>query len=489
MSSPDLTGPPVSKAPAVTAASKTVLGGIYRDILQAQAIDRLPERVRAAIAAKDNTGEVLIKLIQLTIVGLMGVIYFLSPKTSAGTAFSPVPVFLVAYMALNINGLLWALRKPLPDWSVYISILFDFALLYGLLWSFHIQYEQPASFALKAPALLYVFIFIALRALRFQARFVVAAGLVATIGWIAMIFYVIMIDPGDNMLTRNYVTYLTSNSILIGAELDKIISIIFVTAILAIAVRGGNNLLVRAVAEQNAAQDLSRFFDQSVADEIRNSKELIRAGEGQTRDAAILNVDIRGFTRMAAQTDASEVMAILSAYQDRVVAIVQASGGTIDKFMGDGIMATYGAARPSATYAADALRAVDAINADIERWSVEDPKLSWLGRAAIGMSVASGPIIFGAVGRENRLEFTVIGDAVNRSAKLEKHNKVIGSSAITDAKTYQTAIAQGYRPVSEPVHIDGQIDGVAGTTELVILGRAGKAVTETPAPLRISGDS
>ena len=450
----------------------TIVGGIYHDILQAQALDVLPQRVRAAIAAKDNTGEVLIKLIQLAIVSLMGVIYFLSPKTSAGTDFSPVPIFLTAYLALNVNGLLWALRKPLPDWSVYVSIIFDFALLYGLLWSFHIQYEQPASFALKAPALLYVFIFIALRALRFQARFVIAAGAVATIGWIAMILYVIMIDPSDNMLTRNYVTYLTSNTILIGAELDKIISILFVTAILAIAVRGGNNLLVRAISEQSAAQDLSRFFDQSVADEIRNSAELIRAGEGEKRDAAILNVDIRGFTRMAARTDASRVMAILSAYQDRVVSIVHASGGTIDKFMGDGIMATFGAARPNATYAADALRAVDAILADAETWPEEKSGLSWINRDSIGMSVASGSIIYGAVGRENRLEFTVIGDAVNRSAKLEKHNKVLGTVAITDRATFDAAVAQGYRPAADPAGIAAHVEGISGDTELVVLKSA-----------------
>ena len=174
---------------------RATLRDIYNDILAPQAIERLPERVRAAIFAKDHTGEVLIKLIQLSIVSLMGVIYFLSPKTSAGTAFSPVPYFLAAYLVLNMIGLVWALRAPLPDWSVYISILIDFSLLYGLLWSFHIQYEQPASFALKAPALLYVFIFIALRALRFQSRFVIAAGFVAVLGWIAMIFYVVMIDP------------------------------------------------------------------------------------------------------------------------------------------------------------------------------------------------------------------------------------------------------------------------------------------------------
>ena len=464
------TSPETLNTPIVARrGAQSVFAVIYSDILQAQALDKLPARVRAAIAERDHSGEVLIKLIQLFIVCLMGTIYFLSPKTSAGTDFSPVPLFLAAYLILNVIGFIWALRRPLPDWSVYVSILFDFTLLYGLLWSFHIQYEQPASFALKAPALLYVFIFIALRALRFQARFVLAAGIVAIIGWVAMIYYVILIDPSDNMLTRNYVTYLTSNSILIGAELDKIISITFVTAILAIAVRGGNNLLVKAIAEQSAARDLSRFFDETVAEDIRNSADEIRAGEGENRQAAVLNVDIRGFTRMAARTDASKVMAILAAYQDRVVSIVQANGGTIDKFMGDGIMATFGATRPSDTYAADALRTVDAIVADADNWQNETTELALVGRDSIGLSVSSGPIIFGAVGRENRLEFTVIGDAVNRSAKLEKHNKELGSVAVTDRPTFDTAIAQGYTPSSEPHCVISSIEGVAGNHEIMVL--------------------
>ena len=61
--------------------------------------------------------------------------------------------------------------------------------------SFHVQYQQPASFVLKAPTLLYVFIFIALRALRFEPRFVLVAGVTAALGWAAIIYYVVNIDP------------------------------------------------------------------------------------------------------------------------------------------------------------------------------------------------------------------------------------------------------------------------------------------------------
>ena len=78
------------------------------------------------------------------------------------------------------------------------------ALLFGLIWSFHLQYGQPPSFYLKVPTLLYVFIFIALRALRFEAKYVVFAGLAAALGWLAMVLYVVYAEPGNSMVTRNW---------------------------------------------------------------------------------------------------------------------------------------------------------------------------------------------------------------------------------------------------------------------------------------------
>ena len=192
-----------------------------------------------------------------------------------------------------------------------------------------------------------MFIFIALRALRFEARFVFAAGAAAALGWVAMVAYVITVDPNDNMITRDYVAYMTSNSVLIGAEFDKIISILVVTAILGAALIRGRALLVRAVAEGAAAQELSRFFAPEIADKIRRADQEISAGTGEVREAAIVNFDMRGFTRFAATHPPDQVMTLLSAYQHLIVPVIQAHGGSIDKFLGDGIMATFGAAAAS----------------------------------------------------------------------------------------------------------------------------------------------
>lgn len=446
--------------------------------------DLLPKRVHAALDERERANEIMARLIQLTIVLMFSLIYAISPKTSPDEAFSPVPYVLGAYLLVSIIGLFWSIRQKLPHWSVYGSILFDFGLLYSLMISFHLQYMQPASFILKAPTLLYVFIFIAIRALRFESRFVIASGLVAVLGWAAMIFYVIRIDPGDNMLTRSYVEYLTSNSILIGAEIDKMLSILLVTAVLTLVVNASNNLLVSAVTEQVAAKDLSRFFDTSIASGIRESADQLEAGKGENREAAILFVDIRGFSRMAVGMEASDVMLTLSRYQSRIVPIVQNCGGVIDKFMGDGIMATFSVGGDRAAGSVLAIEAAERILLDVEKWPLEEPALLDIQAAGIGIGVASGPVAFGAVGQENRLEITVIGSAVNYSAKLEKHNKVLGSRLIVAASTYREALEKNYRSDFTAEFKTAIVEGVAEPQEIVVL--APPVEVEAQAPIGLA---
>ena len=430
----------------------------------------LPERVRESIRDQQDRSEVLIGWFQLAVVLTFGALYLAAPKTfTEESAFAPVPWALAVYLVLTVIRLVWASRARLPDWSLAMSVVFDMTLLLGLIWSFHIQYDQPASFYLKAPTLLYVFIFIALRALRFEARFVILAGVVAALGWGMMILYVVMADPEDMMITRDYVSYMTSNAILLGAEFDKIISILMVTALIAVALQRAKGLLVRAVAEQTAAQELSRFFAPEIANKSKQSDQEIHAGSGEMRDAAVVNLDMRGFTRLASEAPPDVAMGLLSEYQAHVVPVIQKHGGSIDKFLGDGIMATFGAAAPSKTYAADALRALEEAIGATKEWR---QRLQSVGRLCpeVNGSVATGRILFGAVGDESRLEYTVIGDAVNLSAKLEKQNKVLGVHAVCDAETYDRAVEQGYRPESDHRRVAAVlVGGVSHPVDLVVL--------------------
>ena len=146
---------------------------------------------------------------------------------------------------------------------------------------------------------------------------------------------------------------------------------------------------------------------------------------------------------------ANDLIALLAQYQSRMVPVIQRHNGTIDKFLGDGIMATFGATSTSETYTADAIRAVDEVMAVADAWNAER---AGEGKEPIriGAAVATGRIVFGAVGDETRLEYTVIGDAVNVSAKLEKHTKVEKVRALATAEAYEEALAQDAKSEKKP---------------------------------------
>ena len=311
-----------------------------------------------------------------------------------------------------------------------------------------------------------MFLFISIRALRFDSRYVVLAGVVASAGWLLMIGYAIVYDGGMQAVTRNYVEYLTANRILLGAEFDKIITIALVTAILAVAIMRARKTLVRGAQEHAAAVALSRFFSPEIADRIAHAKEEIHAGEGQQRDAAILTTDIRGFTGISAAMPANDVIEILTEYQARLVPAIQNNGGSIDKFMGDGILATFGAAVPSAGYAADALRAAEAVADAAREWGAAREAA---GRPVLRVAVAvtAGPVVFGAIGDESRLEYTVIGDPVNLAAKLDKHGKGLNAGIVTTAETLALATTQDFKSSLNYKYVSAA--GVAGVSEAVDL--------------------
>ena len=432
--------------------------------------EHLPERIISAIQDQQNIGERLVGWFLLAVVILFGLLYTASPKTfTPETTFAPVPWVLLGYLLLVLARLFIAYRSRMSDWMLYISVILDMALLLVLIWTFHVQYKQPPTFYLKSPTLLYIFIFITLRALRFQARFVITAGVVAAAGWILMAVYAMHATGGMDVVTRNYVDYMTSNRILIGAEIDKVVTILTVTAILTVAITRARRLLVRAVAESTAAHDLARFFSPEIVQRITAAEQEVKTGQGQARNAAILMTDIRGFTHMAATVEPDELMKILADYQSKLVPLIQQHGGSIDKFMGDGIMATFGAAVTTNNYAADALRAVDEIMAVTQIWQAE-----CLAHEkpvpCVGAAVTTGRIIFGAVGDATRLEYTVIGDAVNLSAKLEKHTKKEGVRALCTVKAHQKAISQGYQPPGKRTKLTNRrVEGVAEPLDIMVM--------------------
>ncbi len=423
-------------------------------ILGPRAAKRLPERVRATVDQQQRDSEILIGWVQLGVVVLFGTLYLVAPKTSMNTDFRPVPYVLTGYLIFTMLRLWLAYLGRLGPVLLGLSVIVDMGLLMVLIWSFHIQYEQAAPFYLKAPTLLYVFIFIALRALRYQTAYVLAAGAAAALGWSLLLAYAVVTEmlDGDPMITRDYVAYMTSNTVLIGAEVDKIVSILTVTVILAIALVRGRRLLERAVVDSLTARDLSRFVAPEVARRITQSGQGLNAGDGEVGEATVLFTDIEGFSTLSEQVDPATLMGLLNEYFAAVNRVAERHGGVIVQFVGDALLITFNA-RAWPDHAARAVATARDILGDLN----DRPFGAGGHRLRTRCGLNTGLVILGAVGSENRLIFTAHGDEVNLAARLEQLNKSHGTYVLmTDATAEAAGLSETQAPPMGDVTVRGR---------------------------------
>ena len=410
---------------------KNILTGVSRGQI-------LPARVQAAIESQQARSEVIIGWIQLGVVLTFGVLYTIAPKTfGEDAAFAPVPWALACYFAFTVLRIVLAHRGSLPDWLLYVSVIIDMLLLMGLIWSFHLQYQQPPSFYLKVPTLLYVFIFIALRALRFEARFVIAAGVTAAVGWLFMVWYVITSDSME--VTRDYVQYMTSNRVLLGAEFDKIITILLVTMILGVALYRARKLLIESVIESMTAKDLSRFVPSEIVKQVQSSADGIAVGQGELKQTTMLFADLEGFTSLSERLSPTDLINTLNEYFAAVVEPIERFGGSVTQFQGAAILASFNQPRPDDDHAANAVRAAVEIQRILGGQTFGDGLRL---RSRIGIN--SGVVVGGLVGTRDRLGYTVHGDDVNLAARLEQLNKDYGTSILVSESTRNLAGAEAF---------------------------------------------
>jgi adenylate cyclase len=147
---------------------------------------------------------------------------------------------------------------------------------------------------------------------------------------------------------------------------------------------------------------------------------------------------------------------------------IERFNGRIDKFMGDGILATFGAVQPSESHAADALYAAEAVIAALDAMQEDFAAMGWPGPFVTGAAAAAGPVKVGVIGASGRLEFTVIGSAVNLAAKLENANKALHTRALTDAATYRQAQSQGYARTPD-LRAATVVEGLTHPIDIVVL--------------------
>jgi adenylate cyclase len=193
-----------------------------------------------------------------------------------------------------------------------------------------------------------------------------------------------------------------------------------------------NAQLIHRLAFGAATRErLARFLSPAIV-EMASKGGLNLRESGELQEATILFADIRGFTAMAERMSPPSVVSLLNEHFENLVSIVFANGGVLDKFLGDSLMAIWGAPVRREDHAARALRAGLAM---VERVRAMNEVRRGMERESyeIGVGVNTGPVVFGAIGASTRLELTAVGDAVNTASRL--CSLALGGQVITSGES------------------------------------------------------
>lgn len=195
------------------------------------------------------------------------------------------------------------------------------------------------------------------------------------------------------------------------------------------------NAMCKGLRERERLKmSFARYVSTHVLDKILHSETPLKL-EGERRKLTILFSDIRQFTQLAENLPPEKVVNLLNEYFEVMIEIIFSHSGTLDKFIGDGIMAEFGAPLDDPNQEENAIRAAIEMQKQIlllsDKWEKENKP-----RIQMGIGLHTGEAVVGNIGSERRTEYTAIGDAVNVAARLEQATKILKAPILLSETTY-----------------------------------------------------
>jgi adenylate cyclase len=202
---------------------------------------------------------------------------------------------------------------------------------------------------------------------------------------------------------------------------------------------------IKLTGEERERARIRKIFSRYVSDEV--VEKLLASGQfpdlgGEVYQVTVLFSDIRNFTTISEKLKPHQVVDLLNTYFSRACEPILAQGGSVDKFIGDAIMAVFGAPAPYPDQARRALRAALDLAQEAQQfrsWMTEHYRGFDLPDFAVGIGLHTGEAIVGNIGSPWRLEFTAIGDTVNAASRLESLTKELGWTIIASSDTIAAA--------------------------------------------------
>jgi adenylate cyclase len=275
----------------------------------------------------------------------------------------------------------------------------------------------PTAMIYRFEAFPYFFIILALATLAYSWRTILSMGMAAALIWFLSVVGVAVFGTTDAELGRKVAAAFADmpgvrhivdpNSVIWPIRAQEMVIFFLVAVILALRGQRSTALLIRQAGIAAERANLSRYFPPSLVDELATASGIV------------------GFTQLAEGEKPDTVIRILRSCHAVIEEAIFSNGGTLDKYLGDGVMATFGTPRVSPADCANALAAARDIVDGIAAGNAALAK-SGLPQLRISVGVHFGPAIIGNIGSERRLEFATLGDTVNVASRLEAATRSLG---------------------------------------------------------------
>ncbi len=390
-----------------------------------ETLARLEYRNVAAFAEEERQGIMLAAKVRFfALILVLAWVAYDSPLTGLEYYLDLLGIF--AFVVLGALQY-WCARTrfhALP--LTYLFIAID-CLLLAVIFSVQLPFDDtvlPPAIAMDTAQFLYFFMFLMQATFSFRPLLVLWCGFCIIVARGSMWAWHLSLPETYSNLDLEEQTveaWLAAgadlNFLFLGFAATELIVVLIISAGLAVVVSRSRNLVRNRLSAERRRASLARYFSPNVADRISQSETEFTAAKQQ--EVAVLFADIIGFTKLCEQSSADEVIDLLRGYHDRLGNAVFANNGTLDKYIGDGLMATFGTPDPSPQDAENALNcALDMIDA-LAKWN-EEREARGAAPVRVGIGLHWGTVVAGDIGNERRLEYAVIGDTVNITSRLEQ---------------------------------------------------------------------
>ncbi len=414
--------------------------------------------VRQLLLDEEYKGSVLLNKIRFIFFFLnaIPVMYLAFTLETRGGIYANVFTLIVYFTVAVIH--FFALKKNNPTVTRlfnFLTVTFDvFIIFFVLIYWFQIGGQNDPAFLIKNPVILYFLLPISITLLLFRIALVFYVIILVLILYFGIIIY--SFSHGFTG-TNDWYLYITTNAV---NEADAFITkplLFLCLGVCMIYATYRTVALVRKIAEtQSEKLTLERYFSPDILNDIIKYPEKIK--EGRRIPVAILFLDIRGFTSMSEKMTPEELAEFLSEFRGMVIDSIFEFSGTVDKFIGDAVMATFGTPFPSEKTGEDNRNAINASLSILRKIKLMNSyrKTKELEEIKVGIGIHYGDVFAGNIGKSSRIEYTVIGDSVNIASRLESLCKEFSAQLIISDSVYKDVKPLQHKTEQKTIQVRGK---------------------------------